>query len=210
MHRPTAEFPLQKEPSSSTSRKPRLSNNIAVHQIENRSLPPDTCQLEINEGHYIGVFPENQKLQTICEENDVALLKGTYLFTVPPSCSLKTSKFTNKNEKGFVVGHSITLQDIKGINIPTMQLQKWNIKKVSLDKLHKLQLGEKTQSPLDLINLHADPSQWCIWSVATLIILILVYPIIIRRKEIYRRSTNQRRKNHTLNETQVVPPSSSF
>ncbi|KAG5872823.1 hypothetical protein JTB14_023903 [Gonioctena quinquepunctata] len=107
-------------------------------------MPPDICQPRNKrgdqEGHYIGVFPENQKLQTMCKEIDVALLKGTYLFTVTPSCSLKTSKCTYKNEKYFIVGNPITLQDIKGVNIPTMQVQKLNIKKVSLDKLHELKI----------------------------------------------------------------------
>ncbi|KAG5865801.1 hypothetical protein JTB14_008152 [Gonioctena quinquepunctata] len=45
-----------------------------------------------------------------------------------------------QNEKYFIVGNPITLQDIKGVNIPTMQVQKLNIKKVSLDKLHELKI----------------------------------------------------------------------
>ncbi|KAG5875490.1 hypothetical protein JTB14_015102 [Gonioctena quinquepunctata] len=37
-------------------------------------IPVDLSQemiREINQGHYIGAFPESQKLQTICEENDL-------------------------------------------------------------------------------------------------------------------------------------------
>ncbi|KAG5869128.1 hypothetical protein JTB14_034671 [Gonioctena quinquepunctata] len=92
---------------------------------------------ETSEVHYIGVFPENKNKSRLAERN------------FPPRCFLKTSEFIYKNEKGLIVGYPIS----------RMQVQKLNIKKVYLNKLHELQLEEKTQLPQDFISLHADHSQ---------------------------------------------------
>lgn len=61
-------------------------------------------------------------MQTKCEENDLTILSETYLFKVPPKCSISTLEFTYKNEKGVIVGLLITLEDIEDILLPVKQV----------------------------------------------------------------------------------------
>lgn len=167
---------------------------------------------QINEAHYIGVFPKKQKVQTVCNENDVAFLQGTYLFIVPPKCEIKTSSFNYMNEKNIILGHPITLEAIKEIDLPTLQVEKIKLEKVSLDKLHELQLQEASEEPLQEIRLESRQSRWLQWIMMLLIVLIFSY-LIYRNRSIFFKMPCQKTTpaaQIAINETQVVPPSSSF
>lgn len=202
-------LPLQENPDCITS---LLS---VENQLQNcQQVPVQVTQQvieQINEAHYIGIFPERQKLQTTCVENDVALLQGTYLFTVPPNCAIQSASFTYKNYKGVIVGHPITLEDINEINLPVLSVEKLHLERIPLDKLHELQLQESTEEPLREIKLQSRHFQWLLWTTIFLVTTIATY--VVFRKRLSMCSTLQKQPSPSsskVNETQVVPPSSSF
>lgn len=172
---------------------------------------------EINDAHYIGIFPRTKKLQAECTENDVALLQGTYLFVVPPNCAIKDARFTYKNEKGIISGHPVTLQEIKDLNIPTLEVQKLKLEKVSLDKLHEIQLQQLQEEPLEEFHIHSSYSIWSLVCVVMLILCIILYILIRRRGKILETirkkkpvAAKRTQGEEYRLETQMVPPSSSF
>lgn len=182
-----------------------------------RRIPVHTPQLiieEINEAHYIGIFPDMQKVQTNCEENEVALLRGAYLFVLPPNCSINTQKYTYRNAKGLVTGHPVKLENIEDIKIPILQtVKRLKLDRVSLDQLHQIQLQEEQEEPLDMIHLNSNYSRWSLWIVSFLSTCILIYTILMWRNKVMqickKKPQVPKRNKRAVDETQVVPPSSS-
>lgn len=172
---------------------------------------------QINDAHYIGIFPKTKKLQAECTENDVATLQGSYLFIIPPNCEIKTAKFTYRNQKGVILGHPLTLQEVKVANIPTLEVQKLRLERTSLDKLHEVQLQQLQEDPLEEIHLHTNYTIGSLSCVAALALCLTVYFMFSRRKKIQKllknkKPTPSRRRDleDALMETQMVPPSCSI
>lgn len=161
---------------------------------------------EINESHYIGIFPNPEKVQLHCNQNDVAILKGTYLFTVPPSCSVSTSRYSYKNEKGYIKGHPLTLEEIDHVRIPIMQTEKLQLEKVPLDKFYQLQLQQLQEDPLENFQLQS----YYHWSLSTLILIALICLaifILYKRESILAILKKKTASTSApLNETRVGPP----
>lgn len=166
---------------------------------------------QINEGHYIGIFPNKEKLQTNCEQTNIVSLQGTYMFTVPPGCSLQTTHYNYTNQKGTLTGYPLVLEDIKLINVSIKKVAKLNIEKVSLNKLHELQLQSIQEEPLEEISTHQHISIFSSTISIVLIIIILALAFKKRRKHFQvwlrkRRQDCHPQELHPLDETQVVPP----
>lgn len=167
---------------------------------------------EINKANYIGIFPKIQKLQMNCKINDVALLEGTYLFSVPPKCSLKTSHFVYTNDKIKVIGHPVTLNEIKVNNFSTINVKTIKLEKISLDKLHEITLQETSNEDIDPIQLHLNYSRWSICSFLIIFIIIILYALVKVTCICFKKARRNKPSPEViiLDEAQVVPPSSSF
>ncbi|XP_074035881.1 uncharacterized protein [Leptinotarsa decemlineata] len=49
---------------------------------------------EVSESNYIAIFPQQEKVQTRCDETDFVMLKGSFLIEIPYQCSIETSGHT--------------------------------------------------------------------------------------------------------------------
>lgn len=165
---------------------------------------------EIDSAHYIGIFPEEQRIQTNCVENEVSSMMGTHLFTVPPKCSIKTPKYEYKNEKDIFHGHPVTLDEIKSVTIPVSKTKKIKLEKIPLDKLHELQLQSSTEDFLEFTKIHQNTYiNWLPWILITAVLIGCIYFAIKNNKMKISRILRPA-ATETLDETQVIPPSSSF
>ncbi|CAH1968390.1 unnamed protein product [Acanthoscelides obtectus] len=85
-----------------------------------------------------------------CVEEKVSILRGSYVITVPADCYITTPKLTYKNKKGVIIEHLISLGEIKGVRLPRFLVKKLVLEKVSLDKLHQIQLQDSEEESLDV------------------------------------------------------------
>jgi len=166
---------------------------------------------EINEGHYIGIFPKKEKVQTNCEQTNIAVLQGTFLFTVPPGCSLQTTHYKYINKKGSLIGNPLILENIKLANISIKPVGNLNIEKVSLSKLHEIQLQTLQETPIEEIAAHKEILRWSSTTFILLIILFLAILITTKRKLLSKVLKTRKNTCHPLelkplDETEVLPP----
>lgn len=164
---------------------------------------------EIDSAHYIGIFPKSEKIQTSCIENEILILEGTYLFVIPPNCTITTARYVFKNEKKMFHGHPVSLLDVQDAKvIPVLQVEKIKLEKTSLDKLHELQLQASQEEPIELLKSHTNYSKWSLSSVITILLAITCFLLL---RFLRRRIMNNKRRVPTfamvmVDETQVVPP----
>lgn len=200
-------LPLQKEEECLTS---ILSTDTTATNCQQIPIKiTEQVIVEINEAHYIGIFPKQRKIQTSCKQNTIASLQGTYLIFVPPNCSIKISSYVYANKLKTIPGHPMTLEKINMRNSTITQVEKLQLDKVPLDKLHQLQLQELEELPIESISLHEKYSKGSIIGVIILSLVILLYFTLktinklLQKKEIQQGPTPSPR---AFDETQVVPP----
>lgn len=199
---------------------PTRENSDCITSLLSTSSNLDKCQQvpvhlsrniieEIDSAHYIGILPETQKIQTSCEEDEVATLKGTYLFVIPPKCSLETSKLIYKNEKGIFHGHPVTLEEIKTFDVPLMQVEKIRLEKIPLDRLHELQLQASQEEPLEFSRLRNPQTDWLFWILFSIVLTIIAY-IVAKNGTKIIQIIRKSKIEDPVTESQVVPPLRSF
>lgn len=104
---------------------------------------------QIDESHYIAIFLNQTKIQTICGRTDFTTLEGNYLITLPPGCQFQTNDYNYINEKLITKGQPMLLPEI---NIPPRSpvgtISKITIEDVQLDKIHELQNQQRKLGPV--------------------------------------------------------------
>lgn len=70
---------------------------------------------------------EKRKIQTVLEENNLALLQSIYLFIVHQKCAIKRALFSYKTE--YFIKHPITLETFKQIELPVLESKNLNLRK---------------------------------------------------------------------------------
>lgn len=157
---------------------------------------------QITDAYYIAVIPKPLKIQIQCEKTDFTTLQGTYLITLPPGCSFKTSEYEYINVKQSMEGQPLLLPEVKvtkaKVNTST---QKLDIKDVPLDQLHSLQKYQESIQPIEPASIPSGPNSWTIPLYA--IIGIILVALIIQKlwkQWIQRSTTRKSRTNQKLKE----------
>lgn len=141
---------------------------------------------QIDESHYIVIFPNQTKIRTICGRTDFTTLEGNYLINLPLGCQFETNDYNYINEKLLTNGQPMLLPEI---NIPhrtaLTTLSKITIQDVQLDKIHELQKEQRRLGPVEI--LHSEKSWTNYWIIPVYIILISIglyftYRFIQRRR----------------------------
>lgn len=141
-------------------------------QVPVRTVHPIVEQ--ITETYYIGIFPNETKIQITCRTTDFTILRGTYLFELPPKCNFKTSEYTYSNEKEAIKGQPLLLPEIKTMRTKTNITRELKLEDVSLDKLHTLKREQESMEP---IHLKEDIETAHYWTAPLYIIFIIIVSV---------------------------------
>lgn len=179
----------------STTKNTQTCNQISIN-MKNNIIE------EVDQMHYIAVFPKEEKITTICEEKQVMVLKGTYLFTLPKNCEFIMSQATYTNKQGIISTHPVLISGIQTLtNINVIPIKKLNIEKVPLDKMHLIQLEE--ENPMENFYIHSHAVNWTLWSIFFILIIFATSYFIFRKRKLQPKPIPHPRM---INETQVSPP----
>lgn len=153
---------------------------------------------QIDESHYIVIFPNHTKIRTTCQRTDFMNLQGNYLIQLPFGCQFETNNEVYSNKKYIVKGQPMLLPKIKVSNswTPT-QIPAIDIQDIKLDKIHEI---VKQQTNLQPIQLNHTNKQIGYWTLPIYVIIILglsylAYKIIIRRKKTSNSTTTSAMAN---------------
>ena len=101
------------------------------HLITKQSLTaachPGTVSLtgtaleQLDDMHYTLSFPRLTKIQISCGQERFETLQGSYLATIPASCSIKTPDVTLSNTKDRVKGHALKLTNLPPLQVSSPQ-----------------------------------------------------------------------------------------
>ncbi|XP_030747701.1 uncharacterized protein LOC115876156 [Sitophilus oryzae] len=133
----------------STTKNTQTCNQISIN-MKNNIIE------EVDQMHYIAVFPKEEKITTICEEKQVMALKGT---------------------------HPVLISGIQTLtNINVIPIKKLNIEKVPLDKMHLIQLEE--ENPMENFYIHSYAVNWTLWSIFFILIIFATSYFIFRKRKL--------------------------
>lgn len=127
---------------------------------------------QVDDSHYIGIFPSREKIQTNCEKTDFTILQGTFLFIIPQGCSIKTADFTYINKKGSSSQKPLLLPNMEIRAQHSEERRQFKIHDISLDKLHQLQ--SEAEKLHQLSYSEETPSKHFIWTTPIYIIIVLI------------------------------------
>lgn len=140
---------------------------------------------QIDESHYIVVFPNPSKIQTNCVRTDFTTLDGNYLIQLPFGCEFKTNDDVFTNRKDVINGQPMLLPKIKvsqsqyATGVPPIEIQD-----VQLDKVHKLQKEQRSIGFIIPTHSHTSIGYWTspIYIVLILVGLCYFYKFVKRKR----------------------------
>lgn len=144
---------------------------------------------QINDSHYIAIFPNHTKIQTICGRTDFTVLQGIHLIHLPYQCQFGTKNEFFINEKPVTSGQPMLLPKIQIPRTNKSEIQEIIIQDVPLDKLHEIQKEQKRLQPIKIS--YTDPFTFNYWQIPIWLIIITVAAYYILKIIQKRRSTTQ-------------------
>lgn len=162
---------------------------------------------QIDESHYIAIFPNQTKVQLKCGHTDFTLLHGNYLINLPYQCSFETKNQYFINERPTTNGQPMLLPEIR---IPNSNLSndipEITIQDVPLDKIHEIQRSQKTIQQVHLRPINQFTfNYWLIpiWLIISSVCLWKVY------KSFQKRCSRQATAPTQTETEQEQPPSTT-
>lgn len=146
---------------------------------------------------------DDLKMQKSCENNEIAILKGPSLISIPMNCGIIINNIQIWNKEEIIKGSPFLLPLIRTDNItpPVMNQETLKLNSINLDQIKNLQQQAKhLASPEPMDNYPVT------WSLATnyIILFIIVGTIIVALWKVYKRRVN---KNVRTNEAVPGDPS---
>lgn len=149
--------------------------------------------MELDNQHYIVSFQQPTKIQMICGQERHQTIEGSFLVTIPISCSMKTPEFTITNVNDKIRGGNFEIltfpqEDLQALSSSNNRKPYFNITAIDLNKLHELQ-NQLTMEHSAKIN----DIDWISTYHTTIPFYVLVIPCIIAIFILYylRRRSNR-------------------
>lgn len=132
--------------------------NLIVNQSLDATCEMTTIKLskgavdQLDERHYAISFPQPTKIHFSCGHESYDTVRGSYLATIPVSCSLNTEEFTISNNYDRIEGQPLNIMKIsmnfEGTTTSPMPHLKLN--SINLRNLHDYQDNVMLQPPVQL------------------------------------------------------------
>lgn len=168
--------------------------------------------IELDNQHYIISFQQPTKIQMTCGQDRHQTIHGSFLATIPRTCSIRSSEFiiTNVNDK--LRGHHFEIMKFPQSELQALSTARHlkpliNLTTLDLNKLHDLQNRITVQVPTKPIEIssistyHTTIPMYTILLLSTLALIIAYY---IR----HRRSGKARIQEPNIELRQPVPAAS--
>lgn len=214
-----------KEISRQVRDKTDCVKELIVNQVLQEACQFTTVSLtkeameELDDQHYVLSFPTPTKVHLTCEREDVNLLQGSYLVTIPTKCILRTTEFTITNDNDKIRGQPLKLTQIPyDVEKQAAISTHINLNSINLQGLHNAQDKITLETPIklkketDLIYHTTIPFYTILTSTCALIIIAL-----LRRKLRNTKHTKEPEPastdeigNSKAKETETVPATFSL
>ncbi|CAK1582403.1 unnamed protein product [Parnassius mnemosyne] len=180
---------------------PDCIQNLLINQAIDKTCDVVTITLsrpameELDEKHYILSFPNATRIHYLCGKENYNILSGTYLATVPMSCSLDTPDFTITNINDVVEGQPLKIMKLTtDIEEPPKGNSQIHLNSIDLRRLHDTKHRVITQPTLEIKQ--ASPDYTVYHTTIPLYIILLsalalTMLLLIRRGEIFRRRSER-------------------
>ncbi|XP_072930046.1 uncharacterized protein [Epargyreus clarus] len=159
--------------------------------------------LELDDQHYILSFQTPTKVQTLCGQERHQIIEGSFLATIPRTCSIRTTEFTITNVNDKLRGQhfeilTFTNSELLALSSSRNRKAHFNITAIDLNKLHVIE---------DQISMETSPKVTDATSMSTyhttlpLYLLILLGTIALAIAYIRRYRRN--RKSEDISKSNV-------
>ncbi|XP_052742649.1 uncharacterized protein LOC128198925 [Bicyclus anynana] len=154
-----------------------------IHQLITEQQKLTTCKAarvtihrpaydELDEKHYTMHFPTPSKVRVSCGQDLFKELKGSYLATIPKSCSITTSDFVISNMNDHIEGQVLKIMDITSEESPQLQSPtSIELNTINLNHLHEINTKVSAQHP---INIKLEATESSIYHTTIPLYLIIV------------------------------------
>lgn len=136
---------------------PDCIQELIHHQRLDHSCKPTPVTIlreaiqELDDRHYVAVFPEPTQVQLHCERKDYQTLKGSYLVTVPSQCSVRTKDCFIYNTNDRVEGQPMKISNFSNyIAANSTALSPVKLSSINLNDLRVIQDKIASQSALHI------------------------------------------------------------
>lgn len=166
------------------------------------SLPKEAL-MELDDQHYIISFQQPTKVQVLCGQDRHQILKGSYLATIPKTCSIKTSDFTITNVNNKLRGNkfeilTLSSSQLNALSSSRNQKPNFNITAIDLNKLHDIQHQITMEVPVKSNNSHLISTYH-----TTISLYVIVIPCIIALFIIYFLRNQYRKKEEDAQNSNI-------
>lgn len=158
--------------------------------------------LELDDQHYIMSFPIPTKVQTLCGQERHQIIEGSFLATIPRTCSIKTTEFTITNVNDKLRGQHFEILRFTNKELLTLSTSKkrrpqFNITAIDLNKLHAIKDQISMETPPKVIDVASMSTYHTTVPLYLLILLgtIALAILYIRRYRRNRRSEDISKAN---------------